>query len=356
MVIDISTERWDFQVSLISLLRKLHKWFAVIVAVQLSIWVVSGLVFSFINHKEVDGKFIFENQLKSSLSQSAEFTQALALFPDAKSVSLIRVDQKSVFKLIIDDKIKLIDAETFEELLITERLVKSIANTSYNGGGELTKVNKVSSRNDENREMPLPVWQLVYNDEYNTKLYFSAATGEFQGVRTDSWRVFDFFMMLHFMDFFERGNFNNGLIIFFASVLVLFSVSGMLLINSSFSFADFTQLAHRFVDKKNVKLTVKNQQGQQLKLTVTKDATLLDVLFDQRVAISSDCGGGGICGTCRVKVLNLNEKEQDDLTNHKVLTDEELSLGYRLACQLALQQELKVELDESVALVKWHEP
>jgi Na+-transporting NADH:ubiquinone oxidoreductase subunit F len=338
--------------NLFSILKKLHKWFAVIVGAQLLVWVVSGLVFSLINHKEVKGNFIFKNQQKDSLSQSADFSQVLTLFPEASTVSLIRVHHRSAFKLAMKDQVKLVDATTFQEIEISESLIKKIATESYAGGGELIALTKVSSRNDENRGMELPVWQLIYNDETSSTLYFSAITGEFQGVRTDSWRVFDFFMMLHFMDFTERGNFNNSLIIFFASLLVLFSLSGMLLISSSFSLADFTQLLHRFVDHRSVKLTIQDQRGQLLKLKVTKDSTLLDTLFEQKIPIDSDCGGGGICGTCRVRIVNLTDQDRKELSEHEALTDKELAQGYRLSCQLVLERNLKIELGDGISAEK----
>ena len=73
------------------------------------------------------------------------------------------------------------------------------------------------------------MWQLVYDDEFESQLYFSNTSAQLLGVRTESWRTFDFFMMLHFMDYSflgldlfgagERGNFNNGLIIFSALAL-----------------------------------------------------------------------------------------------------------------------------------------
>jgi uncharacterized 2Fe-2S/4Fe-4S cluster protein (DUF4445 family) len=61
------------------------------------------------------------------------------------------------------------------------------------------------------------------------------------------------------------------------------------------------------------------------------DQTLLDAARELGVALTSDCGGQGICGQCRVQVVEgqLSEvawAEQD------LLTAEELAAGYRLAC------------------------
>lgn len=61
------------------------------------------------------------------------------------------------------------------------------------------------------------------------------------------------------------------------------------------------------------------------------DQTLLDAARELGVALTSDCGGQGICGQCRVQMVEgqLSEvawAEQD------LLTAEELAAGYRLAC------------------------
>ena len=48
--------------------------------------------------------------------------------------------------------------------------------------------------------------------------------------RNDDWRFFDFFWMLHIMDYQERENFNNPLLIT-ASMFALFTVlAGLLLL------------------------------------------------------------------------------------------------------------------------------
>jgi Na+-transporting NADH:ubiquinone oxidoreductase subunit F len=330
--------------SFTKLLKRLHKWFALVVGIQLFIWVVSGLVFSFINHKEVDGDFIFNNHQTKSIVQPANFSNILGEFPAASKISLIQVDQQLAFKITLNDKIKLVEVDSLADIKLDESAIRSIAQKSYAGGGQLKAINKVEIRNDENRGMRLPVWQLSYDDNYGSNLYLSAESGEFLGVRTDNWRIFDFFMMLHFMDFNERGNFNNGLIIFFASLLVLFSTSGMLLLNSSFSLANFTQILHRFVDNKNVKLVIVDHLEHSLKVKATKDKPLIDVLFDNNVEIDSECGGGGICGTCRVKVLNLSSDGGQDLEEHEVLSDQELAQGYRLACQLMIGKKMQIQI------------
>lgn len=48
--------------------------------------------------------------------------------------------------------------------------------------------------------------------------------------RNRIWRLYDFFWMLHIMDYDERENFNNPLIRAFAATGLLFALSGLFLV------------------------------------------------------------------------------------------------------------------------------
>jgi len=333
--------------SLLTWFKRLHKWLAIIVGIQLLLWIISGLVFSFINHKEVGGNFIYKNHQQDQVINFEDFDQILTQYPNASQISLITVLEKAAFKIKSDKNTLLVDARSKKVIQIDEELVKQIAAQNYHGKGKLLAVNFIDMRNDENRGMSLPAWQLVYEDDYGSHLYLSAKTGEYQGIRTDSWRIFDFFMMLHFMDFAERGNFNNGLIIFFALVLLFFSMSGMLLVYSSFSRQDFTQLIHLFLDNKTLKIRVNDSSGNSKVIKVAKDIKLIDALADNGLELESVCGGGGICGACRVKLVNATSTLSENLTVHETLTQQELSEGYRLACQFSVAQALEIKCEGS---------
>lgn len=77
------------------------------------------------------------------------------------------------------------------------------------------------------------VWRVEYNDILSTTLYLSATSGEVVTVRSTLWRIFDFFWMLHIMDYDEREDFNNPLLISFAATSVLFCLTGILLLLQS---------------------------------------------------------------------------------------------------------------------------
>ena len=72
--------------------------------------------------------------------------------------------------------------------------------------------------------------------------------------------------------------------------------------------------------------------------------TLLEAAQDAGVAISAVCGGAGVCGDCRVRiqrgaVSELNATEKD------MLSDADLSSGFRLACQVEIEDEGAIVVD-----------
>ena len=80
------------------------------------------------------------------------------------------------------------------------------------------------------------------------------------------------------------------------------------------------------------------------RIEVKPGSTLLEAAQDAGVALSAVCGGVGVCGDCRVRVLNgavsaLNATEKD------MLTDSDLASGLRLACQVEIKGASAIVVD-----------
>lgn len=79
---------------------------------------------------------------------------------------------------------------------------------------------------------------------------------------------------------------------------------------------------------------------------------LLGALGDAKIFVSSACGGGGTCGVCRVKVFEGGGGILPTETSH--ITKREAREGYRLSCQVAVKQDMKIEIpDEVFGVKKW---
>ena len=77
---------------------------------------------------------------------------------------------------------------------------------------------------------------------------------------------------------------------------------------------------------------------------------LLNALADQKLFVSSACGGGGTCGQCTVKVLSGGGEILETETSH--ISKKEAKEGERLSCQVSIKTDMEVEVEESVFGVK----
>lgn len=73
-------------------------------------------------------------------------------------------------------------------------------------------------------------------------------------------------------------------------------------------------------------------------IEVERGAILLGAIRKAGIRIRSICGGEGECGTCRV-ILNKGEVSDVSTKYEKWLSPQEISEGYRLACQIRVQSD-----------------
>lgn len=87
-------------------------------------------------------------------------------------------------------------------------------------------------------------------------------------------------------------------------------------------------------------------------VTVPAGSKLLNALSDSGIFLSSACGGGGTCGQCVCKVLEGGGSILPTEESH--ITRREAREGYRLSCQVAVKQDMKIEVPEEVfGTKKW---
>ena len=87
-------------------------------------------------------------------------------------------------------------------------------------------------------------------------------------------------------------------------------------------------------------------------LSVPIGGKLLNTLSDNKIFVSSACGGGGTCGQCRVKI---SEGGGDILPTERThINRREARDGYRLSCQVTVKSDLKIEVPAEVfSIKKW---
>ncbi|MEW4527253.1 NADH:ubiquinone reductase (Na(+)-transporting) subunit F [Maioricimonas sp. JC845] len=108
-------------------------------------------------------------------------------------------------------------------------------------------------------------------------------------------------------------------------------------------------LAKRFlVASGNVSILINDQKEIQ----VPAGGKLLGALAENKIFVSSACGGGGTCAQCKVRVL---EGGGDILPTERSHINKKMAReGERLSCQVAVKQDMKVEVPpEAFETKKW---
>lgn len=135
----------------------------------------------------------------------------------------------------------LLNATTAEPFRLTEQRVRDLATLQYNGTGKITEVVFHPTSMIETRDSAA-TWEARFDDDHATTFYFSADDGRLVEARNGTWRLFDFFWMLHTMDYRGRDNFNNPLVITVAFAALWLALSGMILLLKSLRRNDFAFL------------------------------------------------------------------------------------------------------------------
>ncbi|SLN43431.1 Na(+)-translocating NADH-quinone reductase subunit F [Pseudoruegeria aquimaris] len=102
----------------------------------------------------------------------------------------------------------------------------------------------------------------------------------------------------------------------------------------------------RLVSSGNVNITINGEKT----ISVPAGGKLLQTLAAEKLFVPSACGGGGTCAQCRVKVLEGGGSILPTEESH--ITKREAACGDRLSCQVAVKQDMKIEVPEEVFGVK----
>ena len=91
---------------------------------------------------------------------------------------------------------------------------------------------------------------------------------------------------------------------------------------------------------------VKIMINGQKELTVQAGGKLLSSLADNNIFVSSACGGGGTCAQCEVQVLRGGGDILPTEQSH--ISKREAAEGCRLSCQVAVKQDMDIEVPPEV--------
>lgn len=327
-------------------LKKLHKWISLLLGIQVLLWTVSGLVLSSINPDKVSGReWVKTVSNTPQIINSNDLLEPADLDPslleNATGVSLEIKDGRTVYMVGQPQSTTMIDAATGAVITISELDAKLRAQQDFGGKGGVLSVERGTAPDLETRNSTGPYWRVNFSDKANTSIYVSVSTGDILERRNTYWRVFDFFWMLHIMDYAAHEDINNSLIIIVGLITIWLGISGFILLFSSFNRDDFLFLNPW---RKNNEVTITlfdASHSEPTQVRLRKDSNLFHSLSSNNINVPSVCGGGGECGKCRVKIDAPGLPPAND-AEQSLIPKRMRESGFRLACQQKVENNMTV--------------
>lgn len=214
----------------------LHRWLGLVVAAQLLAWSAGGLLFSLLDIDDVHGDLdrVRASPSELKVSEGAPIIaveRALALVDHPSRATLVERRGQLVWQIDSESGKRVVDAHSGALLArVDEAEATRLALADVTGArGVLSVALLEHDPPIEYREKPLPAWQVVVDHDKTIHIYVDAVTGEVTARRNAKWRLYDFFWMLHVMDYGEREDFHHPWLTALAVLAVLVSSSGLVL-------------------------------------------------------------------------------------------------------------------------------
>ncbi len=212
--------------------QSLHRWLALALMAQVTLWMASGVVMSLLPIEYVRGENAIAFAAPVDLEVQNYFPPAgvIADAGGAREVTLKRWLGRDVYVVRGEWGAALFDADSGERISpISEQQARQVAVADFSGDDAVERVRMLNKPPHEAAGRGA-LWRVEFADADKTRIYVSPDTGDVVARRNRVWRLYDFFWMLHIMDYRERENFNNPLVRTFALTGLLFALSGVLLV------------------------------------------------------------------------------------------------------------------------------
>jgi uncharacterized iron-regulated membrane protein len=212
-----------------------HKWLALLIGLQVFLWLLGGLVMSALPIEKVRG----ETKIASHPAPAMDVAELITLERALAVAGLRSLDVAVLTTLIGEPVWRLRSGEsTIVVSAIDARRMTPVdgafawAIADHDFAPDVP-VRSVMLLEDPPSEYGPggPVWQVRFDDAGDTRLYVDPESGEVRARRSSTWRVFDFFWRLHVMDYDDGEDFNHPLLIGAALLGVLVAVAGLVILS-----------------------------------------------------------------------------------------------------------------------------
>jgi hypothetical protein len=218
-----------------------HKWLALVIGVQMLLWVASGLFFAIYPIERVRSEHRIAKHSYAALdagafSTLAEVTPLLASAPTKVSIERDALGRAVAVAEFGEGRPALVDLETRRVLSpLQESAAITIARAYVEAAPPVREARLVEEASPEYRGA-LPAWRVAFEDAEGLAVYVAADTGRVAARRSDLWRLYDALWALHIMDWRDHENFNNGLLIAASFLALVVIIAGFVLFPYRLSF------------------------------------------------------------------------------------------------------------------------
>ena len=214
---------------------KVHKWLALLMAIQILFWFVSGLFFAIAPIEQVRSEHMKAAAAPSPIpiAVAAEGLQRIAGAVPGDRIEIRTMLARPVALVSPHEgRPRLYDLTSGRQISpIPAPLAVRIAEVDHIGEQRAERVSLVTEESPEYRAA-LPAWRIDFDDGANRALYVAQDTGAVTARRSTLWRVFDFLWSLHIMDFKDHEDFNTPLLIVATALALVMIVAGIILFPS----------------------------------------------------------------------------------------------------------------------------
>ncbi len=219
------------------LMTRIHKWLAVLMAIQILFWFGSGLIFAIFPIERVRSEHVIARSEAPPIPLGVAADGLLRLGSagvQADRVEIRNLLGQPVALLHQGEESRLYDLADGERLSpLPAALATEIAEADHLGPHRAIRTERVTEAGTEYRGA-LPAWRVDFADGANRSIYVAADTGLVTARRSDLWRFYDFLWGLHIMDWRGHEDFNSPVLIISTLLALILLLSGIWMLMDRF--------------------------------------------------------------------------------------------------------------------------
>lgn len=210
-----------------------HKWLALIIGIQIFIWIATGLFFTVVPIEQIRSEHRIR-ELQPAILSAADLTAVASVTASDQAPVRLTIENRPEGSRVVadyaDGSVALFDAGTGERLSpLDADSALAIARARIDTTAPVASAQLVTAASPEYRGA-LPAWRIAFDEPSKLAIYVGANNGQVTARRSELWRVYDTLWALHIMDYQEHENFNHAPIIIVSALALLSTIAGIALI------------------------------------------------------------------------------------------------------------------------------